>query len=80
MFFNAADQSAAIGAGGERKEGLLETLCHVIMFWADRKGGHYTVCALFSSPFNSNPTPLPFTARHSQGSDLVIVDNIKHIL
>ena len=28
-FFNAADHSAAIGAGGERKEGLLETLCHM---------------------------------------------------
>ena len=50
------------------------------MFWADRNGGHFTVCALFSSPFNSSPTLLPSTARHSQGSEEVIVDNIKLIL
>ena len=29
FFFNAADQSAACDAGGERKEGSLENLCHM---------------------------------------------------
>ena len=29
MQLQAADQSAASAAGGERKEGSLETLCHM---------------------------------------------------